>query len=175
MATKTRLNSRRKATNPRSKIQSSVAVSIAMLEQQAEQTSERFDVLGEKFDRILSRVEELALNTTSLNSRHDTQIQVLQKQLASTEATLNSTREDINSMTTRLTDAVGKELSEAISEMSSSIDELTDKMEQQIKNLDERVEKLERWRMLLIGGGLVAGFFLSRMADNIFSYLIPPR
>lgn len=173
MAPKTRTAARRKSVNPRSKISNSVAVSIAMLEQQAEQTSERFDVLGEKFDRILSRVEELALHTTSLNSRHDTQIQVLQKQLASTETTLNQTREDINAMATRLTDIVGKELSEAITEMSSSIDELTSKMEQQIKNLDERVDKLERWRMLLIGGGLVVGFLVSRIATNFINYILP--
>ena len=172
MATK---RPRRKVSQTRQRVADSVAVSIARLEQQAEQTSERFEVLGDKFDRILSRVEELALHTTSLNSRHDTEIQVLQKQIASSETILNQTREDINAMSTRLTALVGKELSDAISEMSSAIDELSDKMEHQNRQLEERVDKLERWRMLLIGGGLVIGFIVSRLADNLFNFLLASR
>jgi methyl-accepting chemotaxis protein len=169
MATK---RPRRKVSQTHQRVSDSVVVSIARLEQQAEQTSERFDVLGDKFDRILSRVEELALHTTSLNSRHDTEIQVLQKQIASSETILNQTREDINAMSTRLTALVGKELSDAINEMSAAIDQLSDKMERQNKNLEDRVDKLERWRMLLIGGGLVIGFIMSRLADNVFNVLL---
>jgi len=172
MATK---RPRRKVSQTHQRVTDSMVVSIARLEQQAEQTSERFDVLGDKFDRILSRVEELALHTTSLNSRHDTEIQVLQKQIASTETILNQTREDINAMSTRLTALVGKELSDAISEMSSAIDELSDKMENQNRQLEERVDKLERWRMLLIGGGLVIGFIVFRLADNLFNFLLASR
>jgi len=169
MATK---RPRRKVSQTRQRVADSVVVSIARLEQQAEQTSERFEVLGDKFDRILGRVEELALHTTSLNSRHDTEIQVLQKQIAANETLLNQTRDDINALSTRLTSLVGEELSEAISEMSSAIDQLTDKMETQTRQLEERVDKLERWRMLLIGGGLVIGFLVSRLADNVFNLLL---
>jgi len=164
---------RRKVSQTRQRVSDSIVVSIARLEQQAEQTSELFDVLGDKFDRILSRVEELALHTTSLNSRHDTEIQVLQKQIASTETILNQTREDINAMSTQLSALVGKELSEAVSEMSSAIDQLSDKMEKQNNRLDERVQKLERWRMFLIGGGFVIGFILSRAADSVLHVLFP--
>lgn len=170
---KTPLRPRRKVSQTRQRVSDSVMVSVAKLEQQAEQTSERFDVLGDKFDRILSRVEELAIHTTSLNSRHDTEIQVLQKQIASSETILNQTRDDINAMSTRLTALVGKELSDAISEMSAAIDQLSDKMEQQNKQLEDRVDKLERWRMLLIGGGLVIGFLMSRAADSFVHALFP--
>lgn len=157
------------------KKQPSVDVSIAMLEQQAEQTSLRFDVLGEKFDRILSRVEELALHTTSLNSRHDTEIQVLQKQLASTESLLTQTRDDISAMSTKLTELVSKELSEAFGEMSDAIDQLTEKMDRQNTQLDARVQNLERWRMLLIGGGLAIGVILSRVSDVLLTGFFPAK
>lgn len=159
---------KKKAAAPRTTAATQrVAVSIAMLEQQAEQTSDRFDVLGEKFDRILSRVEELALHTTSLNSRHDTQIQVLQKQLASTETAIQQTREDISGMTNSITQHVGKEITEAMVEMSTAIDELSDKMASQYSQLDTRLQALERWRMLLIGGGIVAGAFLSNIVSVV--------
>ena len=45
-------------------------------------------------------------------------------------------------------------------------------METQTRQLEERVDKLERWRMLLIGGGLVIGFLVSRLADNVFNLLL---
>jgi len=160
-------------TRQRQRVSDSVVVSIAKLEQHAEQTSARFDVLGDKFDRILSRVEQLALHTTSLNSRHDTEIHVLQKQIASSETILNQTREDINAMSTRLTALVGKELSDAINEMSAAIDELSEKMETQKTELDARVQKLEQWRMFLIGIGLVLGFLLSRVAESFIRTLFP--
>lgn len=168
MATK---KTRTKATRTR-RPSASVNVSIAMLEQQAEQTSERFEVLGEKFDRILSRVEELALHTTSLNSRHDTQIQVLQKQIASTETLLTQTRDDITLMTTRLSELVSKELSTAMNEMSDAIDHLSDKVEKQYQQLDTRVQQLEKWRMFLIGGGVVLGFIISKLADDVIHGLL---
>lgn len=161
---------RRTVKQTQQRLPNSVVVSIARLEQQAEQTSERFEVLGVKFDRILSRVEELALHTTSLNSRHDTEIQVLQKQIAASEALLTQTRDDINAMSSRLSDLVGKELSDAINEMSAAIDQLSDKMERQNTNLDQRVQNLEKWRMLLIGGGAMLGFFLSRIANGLVTF-----
>ncbi len=145
----------------------SVEVSVAMLTQQQEYMTDRFVGLGDKFDRILSRVEELALHTTSLNSRHDTEIQVLQKQIGSTAHVLNQTREDINDMTLKLTESLGKELAESVEKMSALIAILSDKMEKQNTHLDQRIQRLERWRMLLIGGGLVIGFLLSRAADNV--------
>ena len=129
--------------------------------------TDRFVGLGDKFDRILSRVEELALHTTSLNSRHDTEIQVLQKQIGSTAHILNQTREDINDMTLKLTEILGKELAESVDKMSASIAILSEKMEKQNTQLDQRVQRLERWRMLLIGGGLAIGFLLSRVADTV--------
>lgn len=171
-----RKTTRKKSIRPRRKSTisaQSVAVSIAMLEQHAEETSARFDVLGEKFDRILSRVEELALHTTSLSSRHDTQIQVLQKQLSSAEATMNDTRAEISTMSNRITDQVSKEITDAIQEMSGAIDELAERIMERHDKLDARVQHLERWRMLIIGGGIVGGVFLTRAMDILAKILVP--
>lgn len=158
---------RRRAVKSSTKDMRSLEISVAMLKQHQEYMTDRFVGLGDKFDRILSRVEELALHTTSLNSRHDTEIQVLQKQIGSTAHILNQTREDINDMTLKLTEILGKELAESVDKMSASIAILSEKMEKQNAQLDQRVQRLERWRMLLIGGGLAIGFLLSRAADNV--------
>lgn len=151
----------------------SFEVSVAMLQQQQDYVTDHFVRLGDKFDRILSRVEELALHTTSLNSRHDTEIQVLQKQLGTTAHTLNQAQTDINAMTLKVTEIIGKELSDAMEKMTESIATLSDRVENQNKQLDERIQNLERWRMFLIGGGLVIGFLLSRAADGMLHTIFP--
>ena len=70
-------------------------------------------------------------------------------------------------MTLKLTEILGKELAESVDKMSASIAILSEKMEKQNAQLDQRVQRLERWRMLLIGGGLAIGFLLSRVADTV--------
>lgn len=126
-------------------------------------------MLGEKFDRILSKVEELALSTTTLNTRHDTQIQTLQKQMACNEVMLVQTREEIINMSNRISDNLGKEVSDALKEITSSISRLSDTMNEKYHSLDTRVQSIERWRMMLIGGGIVAGAILTRAFDVVSS------
>lgn len=148
-----------------------LVVSIARLEEQAEQNDDRFEQLGNALERILTRVEELALSTTSLNTRHDTEIQVLQKQIASTETTLQQTRDDIHDLSSRMVELIKTELARGIAPMSESITALSAKMETQHASLEKRVQRLENWRMFLIGAGLAIGFFMSRFFDNLFTYL----
>lgn len=155
-----------------------MALSIAMLEQQADQTTERFEVLGEKFDRILTKVEELALNTTVLNTRHDTQIQVLQRQMASNETIVMQIREDISNMSSKISENVSKEINEAVKEMTKNIEHLNDKYDQNVKTindkydrLDNRVQVIEKWRLLVIGGSIVAGAIIMRAFDIASSFI----
>jgi hypothetical protein len=157
--------------NPRPKNLNDMTVSIAMLEQNAEQTAERFEMLGEKFDRILSKVEELALNSTTLNTRHDTQIQTLQKQMACNEAMLVQTREEIINMSNRISDNLNKDIANALKEFNTTITKLSDTMDAKYNSLDTRVQSIERWRMMLIGGGIVAGAVLMRAFDVVSKFL----
>jgi len=142
-----------------------VAVSIAMLEQQAQQSATQFAMLGDRFDRILEKVEQLTLNTTTLISRHDSQIQVLQKQLASTEVALRETRDKIDEMNTHLTDQLSKQIHEALQEMSQALDEFATKHSDDNAKLDRRITALERWRWMLIGAGLALGLTFGKALD----------
>lgn len=155
---------RKKASRPPRTAQS-VAVSIAMLEQQAQQTSNQFIVLGDKFDRILEKVEQLTLNTTTLISRHDSQIQVLQKQLVSAEDTMRETKDKIDEMNTHLSEQLAKQIHEAVHEMSQALDEFSSKMNSQYEIVDKRVRALERWRWIMIGAGAAMGIMFSKAVD----------
>ena len=158
-------------------------VTVEALEKRADETSDRFDNLGVRFDRILSRVEELALNTTALNTRHNTQIEMLQKQLSSTEDTSQKSREEILS----LPFVIGKQISEEIGKhtvrMESAIKDLTTQNSEQhveigtqitsnYKALDTRLGILERWRWMIVGGAVVVGVILSRFAAIIVPYVV---
>lgn len=142
-----------------------VAVSIAMLEQQAQQSVAQFAVLGDKFERILEKVEQLTLNTTTLISRHDSQIQVLQKQLVSAEDTMRETKDKIDEMNTQISEQLAKQIHEAMHEMSQALDEFSGKMNTQYETVDRRLRALERWRWIMIGAGAAVGIMFTKAVD----------
>lgn len=148
-----------------------IAVSIAMLEQQAQQTTAQFVGLSDKFERILEKVEQLTLNTTTLISRHDSQIQVLQKQLAGAEDTMRETRDKIDEMNTQLSEQLTKHINEALADMSHALEEVSGKMTTQHERFDTRLRSLERWRWMLIGAGAALGIMFTKAIDilKIFS------
>lgn len=128
------------------------SVAIAVLEQSAKQTTDRFDDLGDRFDRILGSVEKLAIDVTSLTSRHDTQIQTLQKQTVNVENTINELRTAIN----EIPDRIARQVSEANTKLTDDLTTKSEDTKSQVKLLDERVRILEKWRLILVGVGMAA-------------------
>lgn len=49
--------------------------------------------------------------------------------------------------------------------MSDHTDKVKDEIKKEIKSLDSRVTKLEHWKLLLVGGGIVVGFVLSALIN----------
>lgn len=162
----------KKVAKPRSRAGQNLAISVAMLEQQAEQTTTQFSVLGDKFDRIIERVEQLTLNTTTLISRHDTQIQVLQKQLVAAEETMHETKDKIDAMNRSLGDNLSKQITEAMHEMSDALDKMSEKMSVQDEIFDKRLRALERWRWMVMGAGIMLGALVAQALD-IAGILVP--
>lgn len=132
-----------------------LALDVAVLEQQSESISSRFESVSVKFDRILEKMEQLALSTGTLITRHDAQIISLQQQLKSTEDTLRETRQEISAMV----DTVVSKVAEQFTTFATEVKE-------QNKSFDERLTNLERWRWLLMGGGLTAGTMLGWILSN---------
>lgn len=155
----------KKTAKPRSRADQNLAISVAMLEQQAEQTITQFAVLGDKFDRIIERVEQLTLNTTTLISRHDSQIQVLQKQLVSAEETMRETKDTINETSNHIAGNLSKQIAEAMHEMSDALDKMSDKMTTQNEIFDKRLRALERWRWMVMGAGIMLGAIFAQALD----------
>lgn len=162
----------KKAATKRTRAATDTNISIAMLEHQAEHSAAQFVSIGNKFDRILDRVEELALSTTNLNTRHDAQIEQLQKQVTAADGSLKQTKDEISKMSTKLVHHVEKEITHSTDQTSKHIDRLSNqlqshqtKFDDHIRRTDERLSSLERWRMWLLGLGVATGFFLTRFAD----------
>lgn len=141
------------------------SIAIAVMQQEIATTATRFEQLGDKFDRILSRVEELALSTTSLNTRHDGQIQNLQRQLSGTEDMMQRTREDISQLSDKLTIQITQSLASIVTDQMS----VTTEIKRKLSSLDTRLNNLEKWRMLILGGGLVAGAILTKVIDILLA------
>ena len=128
-------------------------------------------MLSDKFDRILEKVEQLTLNTTTLISRHDSQIQVLQKQLTGTDDALRETRDKIDEMNTHLTNQLSEQIREALQEMSHALDEFATKHTEDAANFDKRLTALERWRWMLIGAGIALGLTFGKAIDILKLFL----
>lgn len=165
MPRKTTRRSQTKKRATRSGMPSSVNVKLAMLEQQQEYSSAQFTALGEKFDRILERLEQLTLNSTTLISRHDTQIQTMQKQLNNAENTFRETRDKLDDMNLNLAQQLKAQIDEAMGDMSKALEDLSDNMLDQHKTFDRRITNLERWRWMLIGAGLAIGAVITKTID----------
>lgn len=168
----------KKATH--SRLTADVAVQLSTLHHQQEYTAKEFANLAEKFDKIFERLEQLTLSSTTLISRHDTQIQTMQRQLHDTTETITTIRDRLESNIASLVSTQEKQLADAVSAMSQSIDRLTTtvttlnttteqriaglsvEIDQRAKATDERISKLERWRWILIGAGSAIGYVISQ-------------
>lgn len=157
-------------------------VTVDALERRADETSDRFDNLGVRFDRILTRVEELALNTTALNTRHNTQIEMLQKQLSTTEDTAQKSREEILSLPFIIGQQITKEISTHTDKMESALKDLSQQNSEQHVSigaqitanhgtLDKRLTVLEKWRWIVVGGATVVGVILARLFTALVPYI----
>lgn len=128
------------------------SVDIAVLQQATGQTADRFDRLTDRFDRILVSVEKLAVDTASLSTRHDTQIQALQKQTSNVEDTVNELRATVN----EIPDRIARQVNEVNTKTTNEFHEKTKETSTVVRMLDDRVLALERWRWILVGVGVAA-------------------
>lgn len=144
-----------------------IEVSLAILERQAEQTNARFESLGDKFDRILERMEQLTLQTTKLITSHDSQIHNLQDQLKTTMNDLKVTQADFKTVTEKMSEKLSDKLEEAVEGMTSSIDTLREDVSSQLITMSNRVTALEKWKYTLVGAGIGGGILLLRAFEMI--------
>lgn len=181
--TKPRRAARRTKKAAKSGISSEVAVQLSTLHYQQEYTAKEFSNLAEKFDKILERLEQLTLSSTTLISRHDTQIQTMQKQLHDTTEMIHATRDRLETNIASLGTIQREQLDMAMANMSQAIDTLTKTVEKQSseaeariaslsKSTDERLTKLERWRWILIGAGSAIGFVISQLVTPLFKVFV---
>jgi hypothetical protein len=137
-----------------------MAVKLAMLEQQQDQTTRDFYAVGEKIEKIVDRVEQLTLKSTTLITTHDTQIQILQKQLSGAEKAILQISTGLNDLEQKLSDKIDAHSTRVF-----------DQNQAQHTNHDLRLQKLERWRWMVGGVGLAGGWIISKLVDLFITKL----
>lgn len=156
---------------------------IALLERENDTVHgifQRFDAMLEKTTDVLGSVQKLL-------AVHDQKISELQGANRATSELVERRREDasktmerasqqMKEMTTELRIEVRQEITElginvkaSLSEIKESqqeivkkIDDGANKTEQKFKEMEKRIVELERWRWLVVGGGLVLGFIAAK-------------
>lgn len=135
-----------------------VYVTLALLERGQEETNSRFRTLGDKFDKILDRMEQLTLHTATLITTHDSEIKYLRQQMESTTAELKETQTQFTRTTEKLATELSEDLTNTVARVESSVETIA-----------ARVTKLEQWRFTLVGGGIAMGAVLLKVME----WLIP--
>jgi hypothetical protein len=140
---------------------------IAILEQRGDQAQQILLSLGDKFDRILSRVEEMALHTTTLITRHDEKIQNIEKQSENVEQGIGHLRDELAKATTFMTKNMEKEVSAGATDIGHAIDKFMEETEKRVERVEARLSILERWKWAITGGVAVIAAILSNLKDII--------
>lgn len=139
-----------------------VAISIALLEKNAEETIDRFETIGKKMDKFIGHVEELAMNTTTLTARHDEQIGDLQKQTGELATSYRDVAHSIPQLAQQISEVAG-----AIKTQTAQLDAIKN----QLADVDTRLKSLEHWRVGIMAGAVVLGAVLAKLWDLSLSYL----
>lgn len=159
---------KKKASKP-TQHQLASSVAIALLEAQAEQRNAQFEGLSEKFDRIMGRMEELALSTVRHHAQYDQQIASIQKQILSMELTQKSNRETLTQISQDIPTVTSAKITEANDRLMDTFKSMIEELKKNQHETEKRLSSLERWRAVLVGAGAVIGWGISTFFQKWFT------
>lgn len=121
-------------------------------------------VILNKLDTSIEKMTVLSSDITKMLLIHDSKFQNHDQQLDSIKLVMTERKDDFEKQTgalyTQITDLkvdIHREREKYHSELMAAINKLGDSHE----SLEKRISKLENWRWLMAGGGLVIGFLIS--------------
>ena len=160
--------------------QNSLETEVALIKREVSQASELFV----KLDSAIDKLSEAASNISKMLAVHDEKLNMhdrIDREIFELiESRRKGMQEDIKELQGRI-NGIQRELADdiqqtenkivnALQEIKSSIASNNATQAAETKKLEDRIKSLENWRWMLVGGGAVVGFILSK-AGNIFASL----
>ena len=160
----------------------SIETDVALLKRETAQMASVFSKLDEAIDKL----GDVANGISKMLAVHDEKLviheRVDRELFELVEKRRAEMQEDIKEIHSRITTVqreIASELSntehkimEALKELKSGVDANRSAIQNDSKDLEKRVEQLERWRWILVGGGMVVGFIVTKL-PSVLNHLIP--
>lgn len=155
----------------------SLETQVAVIEQTVESTR----IVVERLNNAIEKITAVTADIGKILAVHDQRIERGEKatndMLDLLEKRRQEMNEDIKELHSRITTTT-RELSAEIIEVQkcviSGIEELKKELKEdqnihsnRQKDLEQRIISLERWRYILVGGGIVGGFILTKLINAL--------
>jgi ABC-type transporter Mla subunit MlaD len=155
----------------------SLETQVAVVEQEINSTRDIVDRLNNAIEKITNVTTDIGKILAVHDQRLDRGEKATNDVFDLLEKRRQEMNEDIKELHSRITTTT-RELSTEISDVRKCIVDGIDDLKKELKEdqkfhndkqgkLEERIDSLERWRYMLVGGGIVGGFILNKLLSVI--------
>jgi len=118
-----------------------------------------FQSILDKFDVTINKLSDVSNTLNKVIAVQEQRIEAQEKSLEVVHNRIDSTKEEMR-----------QEMSNKYSEILNKLSDIEKSQKQHSEEITKRVNNLEKWRYIVMGGGIVIGFLLSETTlwNNIF-------
>jgi flagellar biosynthesis/type III secretory pathway chaperone len=160
----------------------SIETDVALLKRDTAQMAGVFS----KLDDAIDKLGDVANNISKMLAVHEEKLVIhervdreLFELVEKRRAEMQEDNKEIHSRITTIQREIASELAntehkimEAIKEVKTGVEANRAANQKDSKELETRIEQLERWRWILVGGGMVVGFIVTKL-PSVLSHLVP--
>jgi hypothetical protein len=119
-----------------------------------------------KLEEVISKMSDVASDMSKMLAVHEQRIQQQEKLSDSIGTKLEKRNDEVDKKFDQVYDAIRQGDNSIIAEMKK----IAEIRENQFADLNEKITKLEKWRWMVVGGAMAAGYGLS-LFFNLVKYI----
>jgi uncharacterized coiled-coil protein SlyX len=119
-----------------------------------------------KLEEVISKMSDVASDMSKMLAVHEQRIQQQEKLSDSIGTKLEKRNDEVDKKFDQVYDAIRQGDNSIIAEMKK----IAEIRENQFADLNEKITKLEKWRWMVVGGAMAAGYGLS-LFFNLIKYI----
>jgi hypothetical protein len=145
-----------------------IATDVAVLKKDIERMN---DVFG-RLDTAIEKISELSSNISNLLSVHEERLNSQTKTNEELYSTIEKNQEKIELELKELTKTLSDTKTEVALAMKSIDNKIAEHVDKKTNTLTHRIYKLEKWRWIVVGGGIVVIGLLSAIAKPLIDHFL---
>jgi hypothetical protein len=122
------------------------------------------NIIIEKLDASITKLTEVSANLSQMIAVHDSR---LDNQDKMTDGLVEKIKTDFNIVHTRI-DKAKNEVRVSYDKVFTELEKIYNENKEQHQKATTRLNHVEKWMFLVSGGGIVIGYFLSKVLPILF-------